>query len=54
MNPNLTMEYVEQHPEKQWDWLEISYIKFIHDKEAVMIQQYKKPSAFNSTGSKQN
>ncbi len=28
LNPNLTMEFIEKHPNKPWDWFGISRNRF--------------------------
>ena len=41
-NPNLTMEFIEAHPDYPWDWSNIVKNKFIKDKELLMIEEAKK------------
>jgi hypothetical protein len=40
-NPNLTIEYVETHPEKDWDWHKISDNKFKLDPNLKYVKRRK-------------
>ena len=40
-NPNITMEMIENNPDKPRDWDYISYNKFTKEKELFYLKQYR-------------
>ena len=42
MNPNITMKYIKENPDKPWDWNGISRNPFTRDKQDYIIQQYRR------------
>ena len=41
-NPNLTIEFINENPDKQWDWCWISHNPFTRDKQEFQLQQYRR------------
>jgi hypothetical protein len=42
MNPNITMDYIKENPDKPWDWDGISSNSFTRDKQEYQLQQYRR------------
>jgi hypothetical protein len=41
-NPNITMDYIKDNPDKPWDWDGISSNSFTRDKQDFQLQQYRR------------
>ena len=41
-SPNITMDFIEKYPDKDWDWCEISRNKFLKEKKLFTEKQMRK------------
>ena len=41
MNPNITIKYIIDNPDKSWNWKLVSRNPFTKDKEAFLMKRYR-------------